>query len=157
MCRADRAADEFGNLFKIQFAPRAGNNNFSLLIGERGHCRGDFCGVERLIGGTAFLSPEAMSKQFATFSAPLGAPITDRSIPHHSKQPGNGVGGNDPLPCQLNQGVLHAVIGRIAPLGGKQREGSAMLIEQVPQQFGSNAIIHSRNCVQAAENAHSEG
>ena len=68
--------------------------------------------------------------------APLVRPRgTNRPVADHAVEPPDDVVGDWPLAHELQEGVLHDVLRRVAPLLGVQHQGGAVLVEQSRQQF----------------------
>ena len=60
---------------------------------------------------------------------------TDRRVPHHPVKPADHVLRQHGLSHQEQEGLLHHVFRRLAPLLGVEHQRRAMLIEEPPQEF----------------------
>jgi hypothetical protein len=63
-------------------------------------------------------------------SASSATSRVERPVLHHAKQPRPHVFRHNALPREFHERFLHAVVGRVGPLGRVQRERRPMLVQQ---------------------------
>lgn len=137
MGRAEGSSHRFGNLFIIQAAPDAGDDNLAQALVQRLQGRREFFAFDQWAVQVTRPGRNQRGRQgLVSPPPPGGASHANGPVAHHPVQPGRNAARQFRLPRQFHKCFLHAVVWRVGPLRCKNDERPPLLIEQAAQQLG---------------------